>query len=237
MPFWKALSPPKTAETTARAETSSAETTTVRPRQRHWMLGQRRDEKLDVASDVELVNKLADGDTPAFIAFYNRYAKLIYYCIQQLEKDLADDIFQDFFLRLQNTKFRALQLWNRSLPLPNYLRKVVRNFVLDRLRSEKRYRDQKGSDALEGLEIASEDASAQEKIEMRQMRKGAIRAWAQLASAKDRRLICGKYYRDTPSSVAADREGLNANAFRKALFDAQRRYMALVKVSIPEYFS
>jgi DNA-directed RNA polymerase specialized sigma24 family protein len=142
-----------------------------------------------------------------------------------------------FFLRLQTTQFRALQLWNRSRPLPNYLRQVVRNFVLDRLRSEKRYRGQKGSDALEELEIAAEDASAQEKIEMRQMRKGAIKAWAQLASPRDRRLICGKYHRDIPPSLAAAREGLNAGTFRKALFDAQRRYMALVKVSIPEYFS
>jgi RNA polymerase sigma factor (sigma-70 family) len=202
------------------------------------MFWQRRtDGRLDGASDVELVNRLAKGDTTAFLAFYDRYGKLIYYCIQQIDKDLADDICQDFFLRLQTTQFRALKLWNRSRPLPNYLRQVVRNFVLDRLRSEKRYRDQKGSDALDELEIAAEEASAQEKLEMRQMRKGAISAWAQLASAHDRRLICGKYHRDTPPSVAAEREGLNAGTFRKALFDAQRRYMALVKVSIPEYFS
>ena len=236
MSLWKASSTSKT-ETTARVDTSGG-TTSVRFQQRHWMFWQRRtDGRLDGVSDVELVNRLASGDMTAFTAFYNRYAKLIYHCIQQIEKDLADDVFQDFFLRLQKTQFNALQLWNRSRPLPNYLRQVVRNFVLDRLRSEKRYRDQKGSDALDELEIAAEEASAQEKLEMRQMRKGAISAWAQLASAKDRRLICGKYYRDTPSSVAADREGLNANAFRKALFDAQRRYMALVKVSIPEYFS
>jgi RNA polymerase sigma factor (sigma-70 family) len=202
------------------------------------MFWQRRTvETLDGTSDVELVNRLANGDMTAFLAFYNRYGKLIYHCIQQIDKELADDACQDFFLRLQTTQFRALQLWNRSRPLANYLRPVVRNFVLDRLRSERRYRDQKGSDALDELEIAAEDASAQEKIELRQMRKGAIKAWAQLASPRDRRLICGKYHRDTSPSIAAEWEGLNAGAFRKALFDAQRRYMALVKVSIPEYFS
>ena len=238
MPLWKALSPPKTAETTPRAEASSDEATAARPLQRHGVFWRRRvDEKLDGASDVELVNRLANGDRVAFTAFYNRYAKLIYYCVRQIEKDLTDDIFQDFFLWLQNTHFRALQLWNRTRPLPNYLRQVVRNFALDRRRSEERHRGRRGPDAPEELGIASEDVSAQEKIEMLELRKGAIKAWGQLPSKRDRRLICDKYHRDTPSSVAAEREGINANAFRKALFDAQRRYMALVKGSIPEYFS
>ena len=197
----------------------------------------RTEENLDVTSDVELINKLAEGNQAASTLFYNRYSRLIYYTIQNVEKDLTDDIFQDFFVRLHDTRFRALQLWNRSRPLPGFLRQVVRNFALDRLRKEKPHRDQRGSDVLEDLEVESEEASAQETIEMREMRRGAIRAWAQLPSARDRRLICDKYHRDTPSGVAADREHLSPGAFRKALFDAQRRYMALVKLSIPEFFA
>ena len=200
-----------------------------------WRRG--TEEKFDVSSDVELINKLAEGDRAAFTVFYNRYSKLIYYTIQNVEKDLVEDIFQEFFERLHDTRFRALQLWNRSRPLPGFLRQVVRNFALDKLRKERPHRAQKGSDVLENLEVPSEEVSVQEAIEMRQMRKGAIKAWAQLSSTRDRRLICGKYHRDTPSAVAAEREGLNPGTFRKALFDAQRRYMALVQLSIPEYFS
>jgi RNA polymerase sigma factor (sigma-70 family) len=200
-----------------------------------WRRG--TEEKFDVSSDVELINKLAEGDGAAFRVFYNRYSKLIYYTIQNVEKDLADDIFQEFFARLHDTRFRALQLWNRSRPLPGFLRQVVRNYTLDKLRKEKPHRNQRGSDVLEELQVESEEVSAQETIEMREMRKGAIRAWAQLPSARDRRLICGKYHRDIPPGVAAEREQLNPGAFRKALFDAQRRYMALVKLSMPEFFS
>lgn len=200
-----------------------------------WRRG--TEEKFDVSSDVELINKLAEGDRAAFTVFYNRYSKLIYYTIQNVEKDLADDIFQEFFARLHDTRFRALQLWNRSCPLPGFLRQVVRNYTLDKLRKERPHRAQRGSDVLENLEVSSEEVSVQEAIEMRQMRKGAIKAWAQLSSTRDRRLICGKYHRDTPPAIGAEREGLNPGTFRKALFDAQRRYMALVKLSIPEYFS
>ena len=200
-----------------------------------WRRG--TEEKVDVSSDVELINKLAEGDRAAFTVFYNRYSKLIYYTIQNVEKDLADDIFQEFFARLHDTRFRALQLWNRSRPLAGFLRQVVRNYTLDKLRKERPHRNQSGSDVLEELQVESKEVSAQETIEVREMRKGAIRAWAQLPSARDRRLICGKYHRDSPSGVAAEREQLNPGAFRKAMFDAQRRYMALVKLSIPEFFS
>ena len=57
------------------------------------------------------------------------------------------------------------------------------------------------------------------------------------ALMRDRRLICGKYHRDTFPGAEAEREDLRPATFRKALFDAQRRYMVLIKVSIPEYFS
>ena len=195
-------------------------------------------DKLDVASDAKLVDKLAERNEEAFRTFYKRYSKLIYYTIQNVDKDLADENFQEFFLRLQDTRFRALQMWNRSRPLPGFLRQVVRNFALDRLRKEKKANPRRsGSDEIDRLEVASEDISAQEIFEMREMRKGAVRAWAQLPSARDRRIICGKYFRDTSSGAAAEREFLSPGAYRKALFDAQRRFLALVKVSMPEYFS
>jgi RNA polymerase sigma factor (sigma-70 family) len=188
-------------------------------------------------SDVELINKLAEGNKAAFKVFYDRYSKLIYYTIQNIEKDLAEDIFQEFFVRLQDTGFRSLQMWNRSRPLQGFLRQVVRNFALDKLRQEKPHRNRRGSDVLEDLEVESGEVSAQERIEMCQMRKGAIRACAQLPSARDRRLIRDKFHRNVPSGVAAEREHLSPGAHRKAVFDAQRRFMALLKVLMPEYFS
>ena len=126
-----------------------------------WRRG--TEEKFDVSSDVELINKLAEGDRAAFTVFYNRYSKLIYYTIQNVEKDLVDDIFQEFFARLHDTRFRALQLWNRSCPLPGFLRQVVRNYTLDKLRKERPHRAQRGSDVLENLAVSSEEVSAKKR--------------------------------------------------------------------------
>ncbi|RBP09768.1 RNA polymerase sigma factor (sigma-70 family) [Roseiarcus fermentans] len=189
------------------------------------------------ATDDDLIERLVEGDRAAFGEFYERYSQLIYHSIRRLDADLCDDLFQEFFARLQETRFRALQQWGRTRPFPGFLRQVVRNFVLDRLRRERTRRRAFESAEDPAGEVETGEVSAQEAIEMRQLRKGAIKAWSKLSSVRDRRLICVKYFRDLPPAVAAERERLNPGAYRKALFDAQRRYMALVKLSLPEYFS
>ena len=191
----------------------------------------------DRASDQDLIDGLVEGDQAAFTAFYERYSRLIYHLISRLESDIGDDIFQEFFVKLQETRFRALQQWRRSRPFPNFLRRIVRNFALDRLRSETMRRRAIELDDVSLDDVDSGEVSVQEAIEMREMRKGAIRAWSELPSERDRRIICGKYFRDIPSALAAERERLAPGAYRKALFDAQRRFMTLVKRSLPDYFS
>lgn len=86
--------------------------------------------------------------------------------------------------------------------------------------------------------LAGEDVSlrADDKIERRSLRRSGIKAWLELRSDRDRRLICYKYHRDTPNEVIGQRENLTGGAIRKALFDAQKRFMLHLKVVAPEYF-
>lgn len=188
------------------------------------------------ATDRELIERLVAGDRSAFGVFYERYSRLIYHSIRRFDDTLGDDFFQEFFERLHETRFRALEQWRGSRPFPGFLRQVVRNFVLDRLRRESGRRRIE-TDGLPDDEVEAGGESVEAAIQMRELRKGAIRAWARLTSARDRRIICVKYFRDLPAAEAATREQLNPGAYRKALFDAQRRYLSLVRNSLPEYFS
>ena len=193
--------------------------------------------KLDDLSDVELANRLVAGDTDAFNAFYKRYGRLIYYCIQQSTDLAPDDIFQEFFLRLQGSQFRALAQWERSRPLPSFLRAIVKNFVIDRHRSEKRHKNHSDIDDNSNQNLVDQAPTGQDLREKRDLRRGGINAWLKLSSPRDQRLICGKFHRETPPAVAAEREGLSSGAYRKALFDAQKRYLLLVQQAVPEYFA
>lgn len=74
-------------------------------------------------------------------------------------------------------------------------------------------------------------------LESRQLRRRGLEAWAKLTAARDRRLICIKFYRETPADRAAAKEGLSPGAYRKAVFDAQKRHLAHLRSLAPEFFS
>jgi len=74
-------------------------------------------------------------------------------------------------------------------------------------------------------------------LESRQLRRRGLEAWAKLTSGRDRRLICIKFHRETPADQAAALEGLSAGTYRKAVFDAQKRYLTHLRSLAPEFFS
>ena len=74
------------------------------------------------------------------------------------------------------------------------------------------------------------------RLESRELRRRGILAWSRLSSERDRRLICGKFHRETPADAAATAEGLSPGTFRKAIFDAQKRYTASLRLVAPEFY-
>ena len=193
----------------------------------------------EAVSDIEMVNRLVSGAPGAFDLFYGRYSRLIYHCIRRRIHNQPDveDIAQDFFARLQETRFRALDMWQRGSPLPNYLSRVVRNFVIDFQRSRRRQDLGESAWIEESMNVPEQtDPGAYAALEARALRKSGIRAWAKLSLPRDKRLICNKYHRELPSEVLAARESLNRNALAQALFNAQRRFMTQLRDLAPEFF-
>ena len=213
-------------------------------------------------SDVELVNQLVEGKRAAFPIFYHRYARLIRHCITKRTHLEADDLTQDFFVKLQASNFKALDHWNRVTPLANYLSFIIKNFVIDVYRRQGGGRGPRQPNTIDTLRdwmrrvisgggrSSDEDARDDEeeqvsdwhappdtRLEHRELRKQGIKAWSRLSSPRDRRLICGKFHRDTPADQAALAEGLSPGTFRKAIFDAQKRYMTLMRDVAPEFFA
>lgn len=213
-------------------------------------------------SDVELVNQLVAGKRAAFPVFYHRYARLIRHCITKRTHLEADDLMQDFFVKLQASNFKALDHWNRVTPLTNYLSLVIKNFVIDAYRGQGGRRGPRQRNPIDTLrdwmrrvilgggrsgeddagdddeeQVSDWHASPDTRLERLELRKQGIKAWSRLSSPRDRRLICGKFHRDTPADQAALAEGLSPGTFRKAIFDAQKRYMTVMRDVAPEFFA
>lgn len=85
-------------------------------------------------SDIELMDKIRQGDMTAFGLLYARYADLIYrHILVRVNSSFdADDIFQSFFLNLWE-KRDSIQI---NTSVKGYLLTWLKNFILNTIREE-----------------------------------------------------------------------------------------------------
>lgn len=91
-----------------------------------------------VKSDKELIDNYRDGDVNSFNLLINRHQNQIYSYIMTLvkNKQLADDIFQDTFLKIiQTVKAGKYDDDGRFVP---FAMRIAHNLVIDHFRKETR---------------------------------------------------------------------------------------------------
>ena len=91
-----------------------------------------------VKSDRELIERYQDGDVHSFELLICRYQKQVYSYILTLVKDkqLADDVFQDTFVKvIQTIKSKAYKDDGRFV---QFAMRIAHNLVIDHFRKENR---------------------------------------------------------------------------------------------------
>ena len=91
-----------------------------------------------VKSDKELIERYQDGDVHSFELLIGRYHKQVYSYILTLVKDkqLADDVFQDTFVKvIQTVKSKAYKDDGRFM---QFAMRIAHNLVIDHFRKENR---------------------------------------------------------------------------------------------------
>ena len=91
-----------------------------------------------VKSDKELIERYQDGDVHSFELLIGRYQKQIYSYILTLVKDkqLADDVFQDTFVKvIQTIKSKGYKDDGRFV---QFAMRIAHNLVIDHFRKENR---------------------------------------------------------------------------------------------------
>lgn len=94
---------------------------------------------IELATDAELVARLARLEQAAFVELYRRYGRRVYPLILRIvaRESLAEEILQDVFLRLWTRPERYRPEAGHLLA---WLLTVARNLSLDALRREHRFR-------------------------------------------------------------------------------------------------
>ena len=91
-----------------------------------------------VKSDKELIERYQNGDVHSFELLIGRYQKQVYSYILTLVKDkqLADDVFQDTFVKvIQTIKSKAYKDDGRFV---QFAMRIAHNLVIDHFRKENR---------------------------------------------------------------------------------------------------
>lgn len=91
-----------------------------------------------VKSDKELIERYQDGDVHSFELLIGRYQKQVYSYILTLVKDkqLADDVFQDTFVKvIQTIKSKSYKDDGRFV---QFAMRISHNLVIDHFRKENR---------------------------------------------------------------------------------------------------
>lgn len=118
-------------------------------------------EKLRNYSDAELLEIILKGGKEAgegFTEIYRRYsAKVHAYCVSMImEQDIAEDIFQETFIRF----YKSIDKNFVNINIPGYLMKTAKNLSLNY------FRDKKQNIRIEDAEAIIADSNSYENTEL-----------------------------------------------------------------------
>jgi RNA polymerase sigma-70 factor (ECF subfamily) len=96
-----------------------------------------REAEADYSTDRELVRAVTEGDRRAaeiFVVRFTRYVHSILHRDFELSKEIAEDLYQEVFVRLWDDNYRRLRNWRGEGDFAGYLGPIVRNLALEHFR-------------------------------------------------------------------------------------------------------
>jgi RNA polymerase sigma-70 factor (ECF subfamily) len=160
---------------------------------------------IEGASDVGLMQRVADGDTKAFELVYDRYRTLAFGLAMRITRQqaAAEDVTQEAFLNLWRSAARYEP--NRG-SLKSWLLQIVHNRGVDALRRDKHHQrnitiDDTPAEDLQAPECT--DTTVAKRDESRHMRRLLVDL-----PIKQREIVGLAYYKELSHGEMADHLGL-----------------------------
>ena len=166
-----------------------------------------------VPSDEELVRKFAMGDNGAFELLLMRHKDRVYSYIFNIvhEHNVADDIFQDTFIKVITT-IKQGRYYDAGNKFVGWLIRIAHNLTIDyyrRLASDKTIlNDDYDVDLFN--EVGLFDMSAQDVIEKEEILKD-VEKLIDILPEDQRRIVMMRYYQDLSFKEIADLENISIN--------------------------
>lgn len=178
-------------------------------------------------TDRELVTAYANGDNAAFDILLARYQKSVFSYILHIVKDedLANDIFQETFVKVITTIRQGRYEDNGKFGA--WLNRVARNLVIDHFRRQKGENtinnDDTEHDLLNNKSLC--EGNIEDELVQKQMVKD-LRNMIHILPESQRQVLMMRFYRDMSFKEIAEKTGVSINTalgrMRYALLNLRR---------------
>ena len=184
-------------------------------------------EKLRMMTDEELVVLYAKGNNNAFDILLSRYQSSIYFYINFIvhNKDLAEDIFQETFVKVIMTIKQ--NRYTESGKFKAWIMRIAHNLIIDNYRQE-RIENTISNDEVE-VDLFNNMKLCDDSIEDHMVRQQAlkdVRKLVELLPENQREVLVMRYYQDLSFKEIADITGVSINTalgrMRYALLNMRR---------------
>ena len=162
-------------------------------------------------TDHELIHQFRDGDLYALEALIIRHKDKLYTSILFLVKDkyLAEDIFQDTFIKVINT-LKAGKYNEEGKFLP-WVTRIAHNLVIDHFRREKRAPMVSNGDDFDIFEVLGNyDESTEDRMVREQTHKD-LKALIQLLPSEQKEVLIMRHFGDLSFKEIADITDVSIN--------------------------
>lgn len=175
------------------------------------------------SSDEALMARVKKDDTAAFELLYERYHQRLYHFILGLvkERTLAEDLFQETFLRI----FRERKSYRKKSRFSTYLFTIARNLCLDTLNSWQR-RHISGSDQGRIRSVPFPSKGPAELLEEAETTEAIKRAIEGLPEDQREALLLSKYaglsYKEIAEVLKSSPDAVKQRVYRALVFLRKR---------------
>ncbi|MCF8231449.1 MAG: sigma-70 family RNA polymerase sigma factor [Bacteroidales bacterium] len=168
--------------------------------------------KVRSISDKELIRKYLDGDESALEQLINKHQNRIFAYILMVvkDKDLAEDIFQDTFIKVVNTLRSGS--YKEEGKFLQWVMRIAHNLIIDHFRKEKRIPVMENSfedyDIFDTLSL--EDPSIEDKMVSEQIRRD-VRQLIEYLPHEQKQVLKMRHYANMSFKEIAEQTDVSIN--------------------------
>lgn len=179
-------------------------------------------------NDQHYINLIIEGDTKAFAVLVDRYKDLVYtLTIRMLKnREEAEEVAQDTFIKV----YKSLLKFKGDSKFSTWVYKIAYNTCLDRLKKNKKYRNDVAIDEFTEHQVKTID-NVLDKLESEQ-RKQTIQDCMALLPSDDSFLLTLYYYEELSLEEISETVGLTPNNVKVKLFRSRKKLASILKLRL-----